>query len=144
MKRYVASCFMSRSSVDSKKRSCTYAGINPPKHDRLFFVPMEGRDCPRAQSATVCRRSNASSLMPSKVMACPPDVACLLQLSSVLLCSPMQVLADPPWSIRWYAVLPLVLTSSQWTICGCRDMTENISSAMLVPSAQHKRSRGRR
>jgi hypothetical protein len=41
------------SSVDSKKRNRTYAGINPPKQDALFFVPMQGSDRKFAQPAPV-------------------------------------------------------------------------------------------
>jgi hypothetical protein len=53
MKRSVASCFMSRSSVDSKKRNGTQAGLSASEQQALFLVPMKGSDCSLARSAPV-------------------------------------------------------------------------------------------
>jgi hypothetical protein len=53
MKRSVASYFMSRSSVGSRKLNGTYTCSSPSKRHTLFLVPKEGSDCPLARSATV-------------------------------------------------------------------------------------------
>ena len=41
MRRSVASSFMLRSRVDSKKRNATHAGLSPCEQQALFLLPME-------------------------------------------------------------------------------------------------------
>ncbi len=47
-----------------------------------------------------------------------------------------------PWRRRLYAVLPAFLSSSPGSVGQCRERTEMVCRALLVPSAHHKRSRG--
>ena len=60
MKRFVASCFMRISSVDSKKRNGTHAGLIPSEQQALFLLPMEGSDYSLAQSAPVMQHVSGS------------------------------------------------------------------------------------
>jgi hypothetical protein len=53
MRRSVASCFLSRNRMDSKKRSAPQAGLCPSELQALFLVPMQGSDWSLARSAPV-------------------------------------------------------------------------------------------
>jgi hypothetical protein len=52
-KRSVASFFMLRSSLDSKKRNGAQAGLSPSEQQALFLVPLEASPCSLARSAPV-------------------------------------------------------------------------------------------
>ena len=72
MKRSVASSFILRRRVDSKKRNATHAGLRPCEQQALFLLPMEGSDCQLTRSALVChqgwKQSEANSLIAYSLM----------------------------------------------------------------------------
>ena len=75
MRRSVASSFMLRSCVDSKKRNATHAGLSPSEQQALFLLPMEGNDSQLTRSALVChqgcKQSEANNLIAYKGRAGP-------------------------------------------------------------------------
>jgi hypothetical protein len=124
MKRSVASSFMLRSRLDSKKRNATHAALRPSEQQALFLLPVEGSDRSLARSALVChqgyKQREAKSLLVLKWRAGP---TCGILLGHDFERS--DALYLQPWlPAAWGSQLCCLLTCSADRLCLCRERTE--------------------
>ena len=142
MKRSVASFFMLRSSVVSKKRKGPQASHSPTEQQALFLVPTEGSDCQLARSALVChqgcKQREANSLLALKGTA---GSTCGILLGHDLERGDA-IYFQPLLPAAWGCVLCCLLSCSVGRLYLCRERTQMVRRARLLPSAHHKRCRG--
>ncbi len=121
MRRSVASSFMLRSRVDSKKRNATYAGLRPCEQQALFLLPMEGSDCQLTRSALVChqgwKQSEANSLIALTGRAGPPSR--MLPDHGLERCD--RLLFQPVLPAAWGSMLCGLLSCSAGRVCAGKD-----------------------
>src|SRR5947209_1287205 len=145
MKRSVASFFIRRSCMDSKKPNAPQAGLRPSEQQAFFLVPIEGSDCSLARSAPVLQagveaEGRSVGLLALTGQAGPPSV--LLPGHDLQLCD--GILFQPLLPATWGCMLCCLLSCSVGCLCLCRERTQMLRHALLVLSAHHKCSRGAR
>ena len=103
---------------------------------------MEGSDCQLTRSALVCleewKQSEANSLIALKGRAGPPSR--MLPGHGLERCDGL--LFQPWLPAAWGSLLCGLLSCSAGRLCQCRERTELVRRALLLPSAHHKRSTG--